>query len=135
MKQVVTLPSAEDGERIEAQRRRVREHFDKDARHPYDHRDEKLRLLQQSSTLDGWIRLRRSSSSVQEFLQATRFQLTMISKRIERGEAVVVRDLFDGVTNDVRRMTADRDSYRRGIYTYLCLGQNGSARPNPEVLS
>jgi hypothetical protein len=143
MKQVVTLPSYEEAERIEAQRRWVREHFDEDARHLYEHRDEKLRLLQ--TILDaGWIDASETvklqclgitlgDALVQELglewimvedeygrdpairkpgTTVMAFPLTMISKRIERGEAVVVRDLFDGVVDHVRRMASDREYQR-----------------------
>ena len=140
MNQVVTLPAAEDAERIEAQRRWVREHFDEDARHLYEHRDQKLRLLQ--TILDaGWIDASETvklqclgitlgDALVQELglewvmvedeygrdpairkpgTTVLAFPLTMISKRVERGEAVVVRDLFDGVVEHVRRMASDRE--------------------------
>jgi len=143
MKQVVTLPSPEDAERIEAQRRWVRDHFDEDARHLYEHRDEKLRLLQ--TILDaGWIDASEAvklqclgitlgDALVQELglewimvedeygrdpairkpgTTVMAFPLTMISKRIERGEAVVVRDLYDGVADHVRRMASDREYQR-----------------------
>ena len=143
MEQVVSLPSAEDAERIEAQRRWVREHFDEDAKHLYEHRDEKLRLLQ--AILDaGWIDpsetvklqclgITLGDALVQELglewimvedqygrdpairkpgTTVMAFPLTMISKRIERGETVVVRDLFDGVVDHVRRMAADREYQR-----------------------
>jgi hypothetical protein len=143
MSQVVTLPEAEDAERIEAQRRWVREHFDEDARHLYEHRDEKLRLLQ--TILDaGWIEASETvklqclgitlgDALVQELglewvmvedeygrdpairkpgTTVLVFPLTMISKRVERGEAVVVRDLFDGVVEHVRRMASDREYQR-----------------------
>jgi hypothetical protein len=40
------------------------------------------------------------------------FPLTMISKRIERGESVIVRELFDGVVDHVQRMAADREYQR-----------------------
>ncbi len=143
MSQVVTQPSAEDAERIEAQRRWVREHFDEDARHLYEHRDEKLRLLQ--TIIDaGWIEASETvklqclgitlgDALVQELglewvmvedeygrdpairkpgTTVIAFPLTMISKRVERGESVVVRDLFDGVVDHVRRMASDREYQR-----------------------
>ena len=143
MNQVVTPPSAEDAERIEAQRRWVREHFDEDARHLYEHRDEKLRLLQ--TILDArWIEASETvklqslgialgDALVQELglewvmvedeygrdpairkpgTTVMAFPLTMISKRVERGEAVVVRDLFEEVVDHVRRMASDREYQR-----------------------
>ena len=143
MNQVVTLPATEEAERIEAQRRWVREHFDEDARHLYELRDEKLRLIQ--TILDaGWIEASETvklqclgitlgDALVQELglewvmvedeygrdpairkpgTTVLAFPLTMISKRVERGEAVVVRDLFDGVVDHVRRMASDREYQR-----------------------
>jgi hypothetical protein len=143
MNQVVAPPSAEDAERIDAQRRWVCEHFDEDSRHLYEHRDEKLRLLQ--AILDaGWIDpsetvklqclgITLGDALVQELglewvmvedeygrdpairkpgTTVMAFPLTMISKRVERGEAVVVRDLFDGVVEHVRRMASDREYQR-----------------------
>jgi hypothetical protein len=143
MNQIVTPPSAEDAERIEAQRRWVREHFDEDSRHLYEHRDEKLRLLQ--TILDaGWIGANETvklqclgialgDALVQELdlewvmvedeygrdpairkpgTTVMAFPLTMISKRVERGEVVVVRDLFEGVVDHVRRMASDREYQR-----------------------
>lgn len=143
MSQVVTLPSAEDAEQIEAQRRWVREHFDENARQLYEHRDEKLRLLQ--TILDaGWIEASETvklqclgitlgDALVQELglewvmvedeygrdpairkpgTTVIAFPLTMISKRVERGDAVVVRDLFDGVVDHVRRMASDPEYQR-----------------------
>ena len=143
MNQVVTPPAAEDAEQIEAQRRWVREHFDEDARHLYERRDEKLRLLQ--TILDaGWIAASETvklqclgitlgDALIQELglewvmvedeygrdpalrkpgTTVLAFPLTMISKRVERGEEVVVRDLFDGVVDYVRRMASDREYQR-----------------------
>jgi len=143
MEQVVTPPSQEDAERIESQRRWVRDHFDEDARHLYDQRDEKLRLLQ--AIIDaGWIDASETvklqclgitlgDALVQELglewvmvedkygrdpairkpgTTVIAFPLTMISKRIERGESVTVRELFDGVVEHVRRMAADREYQR-----------------------
>jgi hypothetical protein len=143
MNQVVSQPTAEDVERVESQRRWVREHFDEDSRHLYEQRDEKLRLLQ--AIVDaGWIEpsetlklqclgITLGDALVQELglewvmvedeygrdpairkpgTTVLAFPLTMISKRIERGEAVVVRELFEGVVEHVRRMSSDREYQR-----------------------
>ena len=143
MEQVVTLPSQEDAELIESQRRWVRDHFDEDARHLYDQRDEKLRLLQ-AIIVAGWIDASETvklqclgitlgDALVQELglewvmvedeygrdpairkpgTTVIAFPLTMISKRVERGESVTVRELFDGVVEHVQRMAADREYQR-----------------------
>lgn len=143
MEQVVTPPSQEDMERIESQRQWVRDHFDEYARHLYEQRDEKLRLLQ--AIIDaGWINASETlklqclgitlgDALAQELglewvmvedeygrdpairkpgTTVIAFPLTMISKRIERGESVSVRELFDGVVDHVRRMAADREYQR-----------------------
>jgi uncharacterized protein DUF3806 len=143
MEQIVTRPSPEDAERIESQRRWVREHFDESARHLYEQRDEKLRLLQ--AIIDaGWIEASETiklqslgvtlgDALVQELglewvmvedehgrdpavrkpgTTVIAFPLTMISKRIERGDAVVVQELFEGVVDYVRRMASDPEYQR-----------------------
>jgi hypothetical protein len=143
MEQVVTLLAPEDSERIESQRKWVREHFDEDARHLYERGDEKLRLLQ--TIVDaGWIDpsetvklqclgITLGDALVQELdlewvmvedeygrdpairkpgTTVVAFPLTMISKRVERGEAVDVRSLFDSVVEHVRRMALDCEHQR-----------------------
>jgi hypothetical protein len=40
------------------------------------------------------------------------FPLTMISKRLERGETVDVRDLFERTSKDIAQMAADREYQR-----------------------
>lgn len=143
MEQVVTLPSVEDTERIESQRRWVREHFDEGARHLYEHRDEKLRLLQAIIDAGGiqasetvklqslgitlgdalvqelsleWVMVEdeygRDPAIRKPGTTVIAFPLTMISKRIERGESVSIRDLFDGVVEHVRRLASDREYQR-----------------------
>lgn len=144
MNQVVTPPSPEDSASIESQRRWVRDHFDEDARHLYEQRDQKLRLLQ--TIIDaGWIEASEAvklqclgvtfgDALAQELelewvmvedeygrdpairkpgTTVIAFPLTMISKRIERGEQVNVRELFDGVVDHLRRMAADPEYQRR----------------------
>ena len=87
MNQRVEEPNDEDLVRIEAQRDWVRGHFAPDAKQKYSLLQEKLRLLQ--TIIDaGWIEL----------------PLTMISKRIERGETGDVADLFKGVAEQAREI-------------------------------
>lgn len=80
--QLISHPTPEDTARIESQRRWVREHFDEDdyGRDPA---------------------VRKPGTTV------IAFPLTMISKRIERGENVNVRDLFGGVVDHLRRIESD----------------------------
>lgn len=143
MSQTVAPLSPEEAESIESQRSWVREHFHEDARHLYEQRDEKLRLLQ--TILDaGWIDASETvklqclgitlgDALAQELglewvmvedeygrdpavrkpgTTVMAFPLTMISKRIDRGEPVVVRELFDAVVDHIRRMASDREYQR-----------------------
>ena len=143
MKQAVHPLSPEDAERIESQRRWVCEHFDAGARHLYEQRDEKLRLLQ--TILDaGWIErsetlklqslgITLGDALVQELglewvmvedehgrdpairkrgTTVIVFPRTMISKRVEDGETVDVRDLFERVVERVQELCADPECQR-----------------------
>jgi hypothetical protein len=131
VKQTVELPNQDDLTRIERQRDWVRNHLTPETQATYGVLDEKLRLLQSildagwiepHETLKlQCLGITLGDSFVQKFgmewiiveefgrdpavrIPGTTiilFPLTMISKRVEHGETVNVRELFDGVAKHV----------------------------------
>lgn len=133
IEQRTTAPTAEDLERLEAQRDWVRGHFAEEAQHKYANLADKLRLLQailDAEWIDGeetlklqclgitlgdalaqelgaeWVMVEdeygRDPALSIPGTTTLLFPLTMISKRVERGEQVDVQALFDGVLGHVR---------------------------------
>jgi hypothetical protein len=93
--------SARDLADLEAKRRWLREHYDEAVRHQYDTLEGKLRLL--ATILDhAWVDAADSSS-------LRLFPLTSLAKRIERGEQVDIRALFQQACAQVRRLAQDAD--------------------------
>src|SRR5580698_6790546 len=138
MEPKVLEPSAEDLQRVEAQRTWVRDHYEPGARHRYESVDGKLELLDvilRSSWIESaetvklqslgiafgdalaqelglsWVtvedELGRDPALILEGTSIKVFPLTTISKRIERGEAVNVYELFDAACAMVRRIKQD----------------------------
>lgn len=133
MNQIVRELSRAEVERVEAQRKWVREHFTPEAEHKYEVFEEKLRLLDTIIKND-WIapsetvKLQSLGITLGDaFVQKMGFRwievedeygvdpaiqlpgtsiilfpLTMISKRIERGDPVDVYELFEGIAEIVK---------------------------------
>ena len=134
MNQRIDLPTPDDLSRIEAQRKWVREHFTPETQHQYETLEGKLRLLdtiirskwiEPSETVKlqclgialgdafvqklglTWVMVEDDygrDPAVRVAGSNLLFPLTMISKRIERGEEVDVYAIFEGVCAHAQRM-------------------------------